>query len=104
MKIMGNNGANYNSDKIYFLSASRDELINLMGYQYAESKMEELFNKAGSNIPISKMFEKLYRLANKEKELIEISAKLKAAADFINSALPTIQVINEKKKDDQVEG
>ncbi len=94
MKIIGNNGAQYSSDKIYFLSATKTELLNLMGYEYGESKPEQLIDKAGSEIPISAMFDRLYRMANKEKELMEISAKLTAAADFINSALPTIKHVN----------
>ena len=103
MRIMGNNGANYSSDRVYFLSATQSELVNLMGYQYSDTRMENLINKAGSIIPISKMFDRLYHLANKEKELIEISAKLKTAADFVDSALPVIQEINKKKDEDPIE-
>jgi hypothetical protein len=101
MKIIGNNGANYSSDKIYFLSATKTELLNLMGYQYGESKVEQLIDKAGSEIPISAMFDRLYHMANKEKELMEISAKLKAAADFVDAALPTIKQVNKKEKEEE---
>ena len=99
MKIIGNNGATYSSDKVYFLSATKTELLNLMGYQYGEKKPEELIDKAGSEIPISAMYDRLYRMANNEKELMEISAKLKAASDFVNSALPTIKHVNRKEEE-----
>jgi hypothetical protein len=99
MKIIGNNGANYSSDKVYFLSATKTELTNLMGYQYGDGKVETLIDKAGSEIPISPMYDRLYRMANMERELTEISAKLKAASDFVNTALPTITHVNGKEED-----
>ena len=98
MKIIGNNGASYSSDRIYFLTATKTELTNLMGYHYGEEKIDNLISIVDAEIPISAMFDRLYRMANKEKELMEISAKLTAAADFINSALPTIKHVNGKEE------
>jgi hypothetical protein len=97
MKILGNNGSGYDSERVYFLTATKGELANLMGYYYSsEAETKTHLDRPGTEIPINEMFTRLYTLANKEKELMEISAKLKAAADFVNSALPCLKTVNEK--------
>lgn len=110
MKIIADTG------KGYILEATEDELANLMGYSsdfhrrnYPEGA--EQFRRAsgrklvpGDIIPIKKMYDHLYTMANKEKELMEISAKLKAAADFVDTALPTIKHVNKDRPEDPVEG
>ena len=63
-----------------------------------KARLAALIDKAGSEIPISTMYDRLYKMANMEKELMEISAKLKAASDFVNSALPTIKHVNGKEE------
>lgn len=90
----------------YIVRTNADELSNLMGFANDYRRMEdrngygrrnyEAF-AVGHTIPIHKMFDRLYRMANLEKELTEISAKLKAASDFVNTALPTIGRVNEEK-------
>ena len=83
----------------YLIEASGDELSNLMGYRndgYRRADYRSDF-AISHVIPIHKMFDRLYRMANLEKELTEISAKLKAASDFVNTALPTIGRVNEEK-------
>lgn len=97
MKIIGNNGAHYESDREYILTATQEEIANLMGYRYSAKEVSERLNQKGAIIPISKMYDRLSRMANMEKELIEVSAKLKAASDFVNTALPVIGHINEKE-------
>lgn len=94
MKIIGNTG------KGFLIETNKDELSNLMGYASDFSRTYDRKNgqqefRIGDNIPISKMYDRLYRMANMEKELVEISAKLKAASDFVNIALPTIQRVKE---------
>lgn len=91
MKIIGIIPTSY--DNGYILEAKREELANLIGYKYSQSKIAEML-KVGNEILISAMFDRLYIMANKEKELMEISAKLKAAADFVDMALPCIKVIS----------
>jgi hypothetical protein len=85
----------------YLVEAEAEELSNLMGYRSEyhrrHDKRSDRPLHAGDNIPISKMYDRLYRMANMEKELTEISAKLKTASDFINTALPTIQHINKEE-------
>ena len=90
----------------YLIEARGDELSNLMGFANDYRRMEDRDGygrrnyegfAVGHTIPIHKMFDRLYRMANLEKELTEISAKLKAASDFVNTALPTIGRVNEEK-------
>ena len=85
----------------YIVRTNADELSNLMGYEGDRIRRNRTDYpnefRIGSTIPIHKMFDRLYRMANLEKELTEISAKLKAASDFVNTALPTIGRVNEEK-------
>ena len=77
----------------YLLESGSDEISNLMGFtsNYSREREKGQYNfKIGDLIPVNKMFDPLYRMANMEKELTEVSAKLKAASDFVNCALPTI--------------
>ena len=97
MKIIGNNNARYESDREYILTATAEEIANLMGYRYSGKEVSEKLNQSGAVIPISAMYKRLYDMSNKEKELMEISAKLKAAADFCDTALPVIKAINRKE-------
>ena len=94
MKIIGTIPGRWAEHNKYIMEVHRDEILNLMGFQYPPSKIDELL-VVGNEIPISVMFNRLYTMANKEKELLEISAKLKVASDFINSALPAIKACNE---------
>jgi len=86
----------------YIVKTDADELSNLMGYKDdyrrkgSDYRIGDL--QIGNVIPINKMFDRLYRMANLEKELTEISAKLKAASDFVNTALPTIGHVNKDKE------
>ncbi len=84
------------SNNGFILEADAEELGNMWGYQknnYGDAR--DFRNRDES--PVKKSWERLYRMANMEKELIEISAKLKAASDFVNTALPVIKHINEVK-------
>ena len=85
----------------YIVKTDADELSNLMGYEGENVRRNRMDYQnefsIGSKIPIHKMFDRLYRMANLEKELTEISAKLKAASDFVNTALPTVGRVNEEK-------
>jgi hypothetical protein len=92
MKIIGE------TENGFIVETDKNELSNLVGYQ---TDFERTYNtnqrrsfKIGDKIQINAMFDRLYRMANKEKELMEISAKLKAAADFVDAALPTIKHVN----------
>ena len=62
-------------------------------------RMENERLKIGSDIPIAAMYDRLYEMANAEKDLMQISAKLKAAMDFVDTALPTIKSIVKKEGD-----
>lgn len=89
----------------YLIEASDDELSNLMGYSSNYRRKDTRNSRGeflrefqiGDNLPIHKMYEHLFRMANLEKELMEISAKLKAASDFVDTSLPTVQHINKDK-------
>jgi len=87
------------SDNQFIFKATMTEMRNLMGYRYSERNLDEKL-VIGAKIPISELYNKLCEMANQEKGLMEISAKLKAAADFCDTALPTIKKIN--AKDDEV--
>lgn len=98
MKIIGSTRTGW------LLDATGEETSNLMGYRgnYERRERDKSTGydlKVGDAIPIGAMFDRLYRMANMERELTEISAKLKAASDFVNTALPTIQRVSEKKEE-----
>lgn len=98
MKIIGKTSAGY------IVETDANELSNLMGYQGDRTRQNELRNyndlRVGDKIPIHVMYDRLFRMANMERELAEISAKLKAASDFVNTALPTIIHVNGDGKED----
>lgn len=99
MNIIGVNGSGW-SDKTYILTATKEEIANLMGYHYASEKaVEAALETKGAVIPISAMYGRLYDIANAEKHLMEISAKLKTAADMVDTALPAIRHINKSQED-----
>lgn len=99
MKIIGVNGSGW-GDKEYILTASKEEIANLMGYQYSgEKAVEAALETKNAVIPISAMYGRLYDMANMEKKLMEISAKLKTAADIVDTALPAIRHINKSQED-----
>lgn len=87
------------TDKGYILETTADDLAKLMGYtnDWTRTNTQRIdgIGYIGDVIPVHAMFDRLYRMANKEKELMEISAKLKAAADFVDSALPTVKHVND---------
>jgi hypothetical protein len=100
MKIIANVGDGY------LVEATADDLSNLMGFS-SNYRREDTKDgngnyyrrlKIGDNIPIHAMFDRLFRMANLEKELVEVSAKLKAASDFVNTALPVVGHINSEAK------
>jgi RNA polymerase-interacting CarD/CdnL/TRCF family regulator len=93
MKIIGVIPVKYRDNK-YIVEIEHSEIQNLMGYKYSDKQLDEKI-VVGNEIPIAAMYERLYRMANQEKELMEVSAKLKAAADFCNTALPVIKTINQ---------
>ena len=89
----------------FLVEADKDELSNLMGYSndfnrtYDRSKNEQPF-RIGDKIPVKKMYDRLYSMANMGKELSEIAGKLKAASDFVDSALPTIKRVNKGEEEE----
>jgi hypothetical protein len=99
MKILGVIPVRY-SDNKYIIEIEHQEIQNLMGYKYSNKELDAKII-VGNEIPISAMYERLYNMANKEKELMEISAKLKAAADFCDTALPVIKSINKKESEEK---
>lgn len=98
MKIIGIIPVQYPDSK-YIIEVDKQEVRNLMGYKYPEKELDGKMI-VGNVIPISAMYDRLYDMANKERELMEISAKLKAAADFCDTALPVIKSINKKESED----
>jgi len=99
MKIIGLIPIKYSDDK-FIIEITKTDIRNLMGYRYNSHELDEKL-VIGAELPISKMYDKLCDMANKEKELMEISAKLKAAADFCDTALPTIKNINKSDKKEE---
>jgi len=99
MKIIGVIPIHFADDK-FIMEVERREIQNLMGYKYSDKQLDEKI-AVGNVIPISAMYDRLYDMANKEKELMEISAKLKAAADFCDTALPVIKSINKKESEEE---
>jgi hypothetical protein len=99
MKVIGIIPEKYHDNKFIF-EATMTEMRNLMGYRYSQRELDERLS-VGAEIPISEMYNKLFDMANQEKELMQISAKLKAAADFCDTALPTIKLINKQESEDK---
>jgi hypothetical protein len=97
MKVIGLIPEKYNDGK-FIIEVAKTELRNLMGYRYSDRSLDEKL-VIGAELPISEMYNRLFDMANQEKELMEISAKLKAAADFCDTALPTIKSINKKESE-----
>lgn len=90
----------------FLIEADKDELSNLMGYssdfhRRNDRRCERDSFRIGDKIPIKKMYDRLYQMANMGKELTEIAAKLKAASDFVDTALPTIQRVNKKGEEEE---
>ena len=94
MKILGRTRRKYNEDG-FLLEATRDEIVNLLGYRYKPEKIEEI-TRTGCEIEVHKMFSRLYDMANKATELSGYAERLRAAADFISSALPGLKDVSEK--------
>ena len=94
------------TSKGFLIEADADELSNLMGYsgdywRREDSRREQRPFAVGDRIPVKKMYDRLYRMANMGKELTEIAAKLKAASDFVDTALPTLQRVNTDKEEER---
>ncbi len=92
--------------KGFLIEADADELSNLMGYSGDYWRREDRRSAqrpfaAGDRIPVKRMYDRLYRMANMGKELTEIAAKLKAASDFVDTSLPTIQRVNTDKEEEK---
>jgi len=83
----------------FMVETDKEELANLMGYE-SDWRRRDRGNdrelRIGDKVPVAKMYDRLYRMGNMGKELTEIAAKLKAASDFVDTALPTIQRVNKK--------
>jgi len=92
----------------YLIESGEDELANLMGYYNDYQRTNNRIDgkgfpekyKIGDEIPIHAMYDRLYRMTNMERDLTEISAKLRASSDFVNTALPTIKHVNGKEGDE----
>jgi len=95
MEIIGLIPEKY-GDGEFIIKLDKTELRQLMGYRYSDHQLDEKL-VIGAKLPISEMYNTLFTMANQEKELMGISAKLKAAADFCDTALPTIKKINAKE-------
>lgn len=77
MKIIGK------TETGFILSASEDEVCNLVGYYSKYSSEPKL--QIGANIEVAKMYRHLYSLGNEKTEIASMAAKLRAAADLIGT-------------------
>lgn len=84
MKIIGTSEAGL------LISASEDEIANLIGYysKYGDQVRNAL--RVGTEIRVSEMFKKLYEMQSMEKELVASAAKLRMCADTITLTAPLI--------------
>ena len=81
MKIIGN------TDDGFIIQATNDETYRLIGYfsQYSDGRPTI---KVGSEIPVNKMYNQLYHLSYHKKEIMEMQAKLRAAATLLDEVDP----------------
>lgn len=81
------------SESGLLLSATEDEVAQLIGFYGKYSDGAHLYLKPGTEIKVSEMFRKLYALASQKKELEEAAAKLRCCADVITLTSPLIEAL-----------
>lgn len=88
MKIIGKT-----SENGLLLSATEDEVANLIGYygKYSEDAQSHL--KPGTDIHISEIFKTLYYMSTRKRELEEAAAKLRCCADAITLTCPVVEAV-----------
>ncbi len=84
MKVIGTAGEGY------ILSATRDEVANLIGY-FSGYDVKQL--QVGDNIRIGSMYHQLRNLQNKRAELENIQKTLRMTADLLTAVQPLIPAV-----------
>lgn len=86
MKVIGK------TDHGVLLEASRDELARLVGY-FSGFQMDRSGQRIGigDEIQISKMYDQLYDIGRKTKELAEAAKLLRSAASLVEQAVEPIK-------------
>ena len=80
----------------FLLEARKKDVANLIGYssewsqEYKENKP-----KIGDDIQINKMYNQLYSLAGKQKDLQSVVMTLRGMADLLEPTVPIIREIFE---------
>lgn len=71
----------------FILEAKKDEVLNLIGYysQYTDGRPRI---EVGSEIHIDKMYSQLRHLSFHKKEIMEMQARLRAAATLLDEVDP----------------
>jgi hypothetical protein len=90
MKILGET-THRGYEHAYIVDISNDELQEIMGYKYVDSKCPSV--KIGDEINVSAIFHKLIRFNENGEELKKIAKQLK---DFAALLEPLDPIINEK--------
>lgn len=78
MKIIGK------TDNGFILSASKDEVCNLVGY-YSQYSNNTPKLEVGTELAVAKMFKHLHSLGSEKHGIAAMAAKLRAAADLIGT-------------------
>lgn len=93
MKIIGET-----ADKGLLLSASKDEVANLLGFYSEYSGREGMPDlKPGLVIKINAMYKQLRELATAHQKALETIAVLRGLADVLEIKCPVIQEISTPK-------
>lgn len=87
MKILAADKRN----ETFIISATASELANLVGY-YSDYQMarESKSLEVGDEIQVAKMFQQLYDLTSKKRELEDIRGKLVSAAKLLELEAPVV--------------
>lgn len=88
MKILGE--ARKHCDKSFIVEVSANELANLCGYYFDGSEGCPRV-EVGDEIPISKIFERLYGLKRAEGDIARVTGSLKGIIDNLQLINPIIK-------------
>jgi hypothetical protein len=90
MKIIGERpGATRSAEKTLILEATEKEVARLLGHYFVETNELRDQLKPGAEILVSKMYERLYALAQ-NKALPSAVASLRGLADLLETQNPII--------------
>lgn len=92
MKILGE--ARKHCDTNFIVEVSKDELANLCGYYFCGADGCPKF-EVGDEIPVSKVFERLYGLKRAEGDIARVTGSLQGIIDNLQLINPIIKSTDE---------